>query len=177
MVTTEHMLVVPQQLWIGGKGNGCMLIKKMVWAVNLIFAPKEFHLFTQPFIIINKQFLITPERGRKERTGAENGKRKLSKSGWDTRVPGTVAFNWSTFAASSSDFVPTKFSRLDLRLESNTPHHAPLVARSRTELTFGRKGGVEYLSTFLGESYSIHSTTFMTILHSRINSDHAARLR
>ena len=28
----------------------------------------------------NKLFLITPERGRKEAAGAENGKRELSKS-------------------------------------------------------------------------------------------------
>ena len=72
-------------------------LSKFEWAapdhlqpVKLILQQKKFHLFTLPPIII--QFLLPPERGRKEGAGTENGKMELSKSEWNTWVSDLWAF-------------------------------------------------------------------------------------
>ena len=71
----------PIQLVFGPETDWFLTLGYSNWTIcNLLkkFCPKMFPPFNPASH--NKSFLITPERGRKEGTGAENGERELSKS-------------------------------------------------------------------------------------------------
>ena len=88
------------------------------------------------------QFLITPERGREEAAGAENGKRDSSKSEWYTGVSGPGAFKLDHLQPVKLILYQNYSTYLIFILGSPIPYHPRAENEKRDSLSSEWETGV-----------------------------------